>query len=157
MADIVIKNKFLTFLRSKSVGVISTVSSSNQPMSATIYFSVDKDLNFYFMTKSFTRKYQNLLHNNQVALLVGTENIPTIAQIQGTAEKIVNKEEFALHFKELKDILSSNEFVGPLFEIVKNAEGEQNEIYLFKIIPSWIRWLDLREGVDHNDFIQILP
>lgn len=157
MVDILIKNRFLEFVKNESVAVISTVSAQNQPMSATIYFSVDIDLNFYFMTKSFTRKYKNIENNNQVSLVVGTENVPVTAQIQGSAVKLVDEGEIKVRLAELKKVIDKNKFIGPLFEIVANENADHNEIILFKIKPSWIRWLDLREGAEKNEFIQILP
>ena len=153
MVDEIIYNKFFDFLKSNPVAVLSTVSPTQEPMAATIFFSVDNKLNFYFMTKSFTRKFNNIEQNNKVSLVVGTGNVPVTAQIQGKAEKIVDPEELKTRLDELKNVFTKNEFVGPLFEIV----GEENEIIIFKITPSWIRWLDLREGGDNNEFIQILP
>lgn len=157
MTDEINKNKFLDFLKSKNVAVISTVSEANQPMSATIYYVVDNDFNFYFMTKSFTRKFRNLKHNKEVALAVGTENTPVTAQIQGTAEQITDIKEFEERFKEMTKILQENKYVGPLFEIVANEDADHNEIMLFKVTPTWIRWLDLREDLNNNNFVQILP
>jgi general stress protein 26 len=153
MVDEVTKGKFLTFLKSKPVAVISTVSETQQPESATIYYAVDDDLTFYFTTKSFTRKYKNLEHNQEVSLVVGAENIPVTAQIQGRAERIQDDIEIDKRLTQLREVFTKNNFVGPLFELV----GEKNELFLFKITPTWIRWLDMREGTDHNEFLQVLP
>jgi general stress protein 26 len=153
MIDEVVKTKFLNFLKSKSVAVISTVSETCKPESATIYFAVDDDFTFYFMTKSFTRKYKNLEKNPEVSLVVGTENVPVTVQIQGRAERIEDEIEIDKRLEQLRATFTKNDFVGPLFELV----GEKNEVLLFKITPSWIRWLDMREGTDHNEFLQVLP
>jgi len=151
--DEILKGKFLTFLKNKQVAVISTVSETNQPESATIFYAVDDDLTFYFTTKSFTRKYKNLEHNHEVSLVIGTENVPVTVQIQGRAEQIQDDIEASQRLTQLRDVFTKNEFVGPLFEMV----GEKNELILYKITPTWIRWLDMREGTDHNEFIQVLP
>lgn len=143
----------LKFLKSKSVAVLSTVSSTNQPMAATIYYTIDDHFIVYFMTKGFTRKYQNLEANREVSLVVGTENIPVTVQIQGTAEKIDNDLEYAQYLGELKNRFFQNTFIAPLFQL----QDEKNTIVFYKIIPSWIRWLDLRDTSGQKGFVQILP
>jgi len=145
----------MQFLRSNSVAVISTVASDGQPESATIYFVVNGKFTFYFMTKNFSRKYTNLETNPKVALVIGTENEPVTAQIQGTAEKITDPKEFDKAMSLLEQNFLKNEFVAPLFQL----SPEKNDIIIYRITPSWMRWLDLRsdkEKVD-GDFIQIIP
>lgn len=154
MIDKMYVKQFLDFIKSKPTAVISTISPENYPESATIFFTVDENLVFYFMTKSFTRKYSNIISNNKVALVIGTENEPVTAQIHGAAEQILDKEEANKRLEQLKTVFTKNDYVGPLFALT----GEQNQILLFKITPSWIRWLDMREhNIDRNEFIQILP
>lgn len=146
---------FMEFLRSKSVAVLSTVTPDGQPESATVFFVVDGDLNFYFMTKNFSRKYANLEQNQRVSLVVGTENEPVTAQIQGTAEKTTDPKEFDQRMQMLKENFFKNEFVAPLFQMT----SEKNDVVIYKVTPFWIRWLDLRSKKEKVDggFVQILP
>ncbi len=155
MVDTKIQLDFMEFLRSNSVAVISTVSSDGQPESATIYFVVDGKFTFYFMTKNFSRKYTNLETNPKVALVIGTENEPVTAQIQGTAQRITDPKEFDKTMDLLRQNFLKNDYVAPLFQL----RPERNDIVAYKVIPLWMRWLDLRsdkEKVD-GDFIQIMP
>lgn len=146
---------FMEFLKSKSVAVISTVGVDGQPESATIYFVVGENFTFYFMTKNFSRKYANLEKNPKIALVVGSENVPVTAQIQGTAAKITDEKEFDRRLEMLKQNFLKNEYVAPLFQI----SPEKNELVIYKITPAWIRWLDLRseKGKVDGGFVQILP
>lgn len=153
MADSIDRDKLFDFLRSKTIAVISTVAHTNQPMSATIYFVVDKYLNFYFMTKNSTRKCKNIAYNREISLVVGTENIPVTVQIQGLAEKVEDEAEFALRMDQLKEISFKNNFIGPLFQI----DEAKNEIVIYKVKPTWVRWLDQRDPNGNKGFIQILP
>lgn len=147
---------FMEFLKSKLVAVLSTVAPDGQPESATVYFTVQQNFSFYFMTKNFSEKYKNLEHNPKVALVVGTENEPVTAQIQGTAEKITDPKESDIKLNELMDNIMRNEYVAPLFQM---SPPDKNDVVVYKITPFWIRWLDLRaekEKVDKG-FVQILP
>jgi general stress protein 26 len=152
MVDQIIKQKATQYLRSKFVAVISTVSQNNQPESATVYFDVDENFNFYIMTKQFTRKYKNIQQNQQVALVIGTDNEPATVQVQGKAEEISDSQEFDKRLESIKQRFFQNEYVAPLFQL----QSEKNEVVLFKIVPSWIRWLDLRGENTNGEFIQLL-
>lgn len=152
MVDPIYKTKLMEFLRSKMIAVISTISSEEKPESATIYYDVDENFNFYFMTKIFTRKYANLEKNTEVALVIGTENEPITAQIQGKAKLITDNEEYNLKMEQLEKRFLKNEYVAPLFQL----NSGENKVVLFKVTPTWIRWLDLRGENINGNFIQIL-
>lgn len=144
---------FMQYLRSKTIAVISTVSPTGQPMAATIYFVIDDKFNFYFTTKSFTRKHENLEHNPNVALVIGADNEPVTAQIQGKAERITEQGEIDLRMSQIEEIFGKNEYVAPLFQLAP----PRNEVLVYKITPNWMRWLDLRGDKTDGDFIQIMP
>lgn len=150
VVDSITKNRFLEFLRSNKIAVISTVSSTYQPWSATIYFTVDDDLNFYFMSKK-GRKTQNIASNKEVSLVIGTENIAITAQIQGQAERIINNDEYSEIRKKMVELLSQNSFIPPIFRF------NEADIHIYKVKPSFIQWLDLREKETNVNFIRILP
>lgn len=152
MADPNSEEKYAQFLRSKMTAVISTISPAGQPMSATIYFEVDENFIFYFMTKKFTRKYENLEKNPEVALVIGTENEPATVQLQGRAEKILDPKEFDMRMNLLRKRFFKNDYVAPLFQLAP----EKNDMVLYRITPSWIRWLDLRDENVSGNFVQIL-
>lgn len=152
MVDVGTRIKFTEYIRNKMIAVISTVSSTGQPESATIYFDFDEDFHFYFMTKNFSRKYINLQHNPQVSLVIGTENEPATVQVQGKAEEIKNPEEMSIRLGKLKNRFFENTYVAPLFQL----SSDKNTVVVYKITPSWIRWLDLREPNQNSSFIQIL-
>lgn len=153
MGDLSLKTELAQYVRSKIIAVISTVSKEGKPMSATIYFLVDKDLNFYFITKTFSRKHHNIQSNPHVAMVVGTDNEPVTVQIEGFAEKVEDGLVFKEKFHEFVDLLSRNRYVGPIFQLAP----DDNELVMYKIVPDWVRWLDLRgEKVDGN-FKQVIP
>ncbi len=147
-------SELMSFLRSTSIAVVATVSKDGQAMAATVYFVVDDKFNFYFTTKAFTRKNENLHHNKNVALVVGTENEPVTAQIQGVAEQVVDETRVQWIMGEMKKIFKGNTYVAPLFQV---SPDQNNNVVFYKITPNWIRWLDLRGDKVDGDFVQILP
>lgn len=144
----------MAFLRSKKIAVISTVSKAGQVMASTVYYVLDDKFNIYFTTKAFTRKHENIQHNPNVAVVVGTENEPVTAQIQGVAKRVTDTKEAQWVMGQMKLIFEGNKYVAPLFQI---SPDNNNEVVFYKITPNWIRWLDLRGEKIDGDFVQILP
>lgn len=143
----------MTFLRSKAIAVISTISPEGLPEAATIYFTVDGKFQFYFLTKTFARKFKNISENPNVALVIGTESEPVTVQVEGVAQKITDQIEFNTQFENMTKIYSKLEYVAPMFQL----SGGQHELVLYKITPNWMRFLDLRGAKSNGGFIQILP
>jgi general stress protein 26 len=134
------KKQALDFLKSKVVAVIATVSSENTPEAATIHYVVDDDFTFYFRTETNSRKAQNFMANNHVALVVGTEDIPVTVQIEGIVQQIDNGEEFMTKYQQLQSAAHSGSYP-PILEGLKDRPGAT----FYKIIPTWVRWTDFRE------------
>jgi general stress protein 26 len=150
MVDAETQKKFFEFIKSKNVAAISTVSADNQPMSATIYYIVDDNFTFYFMSKN-TNKIRNIQNNNKVALLISRENAPISAQIHGVAQKIHGNSHFDKKRDELIQSLIHNSFSPPIFEV------SGDDIFIHQITPTWMRWLDLTGESGSKGFKQILP
>ena len=78
------------FLSSNPVGVLSSVTPDNNPHGVVIYFSLDHDFNIFFVTKSYTHKYDNLKHHDHVMLTVFEPVSQTTAQVIGNASEITD-------------------------------------------------------------------
>ena len=76
------------FLQANPIGVLSTVTPDGEPHGATVYFTVTKDLIISFLTRSNTRKYDNMKNNNHVMLTVFEPHSQTAVQATGTATGI---------------------------------------------------------------------
>ena len=146
------KSKCMEFLQSKMTAVIATVTATDKPAASTIFFIVDENFTLYFMTKKFTKKVESLENNQEVAMVIGYDNEPVTVQVHGIAERIIDNEEYIRRFKELEKKFFKNEYVAPLFQLSE----ENKELLIYKITPIWLRWLDLREGKENGDFIQII-
>lgn len=82
------RTRIFDFLRENQVGILSTVDPNHNPHATVIYYGVEPDLSITFMTKSGTKKSDNIAHNNHVMLLVFEPNTQTTVQISGKAHKV---------------------------------------------------------------------
>lgn len=76
------------FLSQNPVGVLSTVTPDGDPHGTVIYYTVDEHFSFFFLTKSETRKYDNLKRNGQVMLTVFESQSQSTVQIAGHATEV---------------------------------------------------------------------
>ena len=82
------KQRIYDFLRANPVGVLSSVTPNGNPHGTVIYYTVDKAFAVAFLTKTRTRKFDNLKHNDHVMLTVFDSQAQTTAQISGDAVEI---------------------------------------------------------------------
>jgi len=115
------------FIKQHDLAVISTLSKDNKPESALIGIAVSKNLEIIFDTVKTPRKYQNLIQNPQVALVIGWDNETTV-QYEGTAVELSRGDD------DLKEIYFSN-----FKDSRKRAETWPGIVH-FKITPAWIRY-----------------
>jgi len=80
------------FLQHNPVGVLSTVSPDGDPHGAVIYFVINEDFSASFLTKSGTRKSDNIKHQDRVTLTAFEPASQTTAQITGRASEITNND-----------------------------------------------------------------
>jgi len=86
----VIKN----WLKKHKYCVIAT-SHKDKPWAATVNYTIDDDLNIYISAKPDSLKFQNILKNPTVCLVIDSQTRNGTLQIQGIAEplKPKNREE----------------------------------------------------------------
>jgi uncharacterized pyridoxamine 5'-phosphate oxidase family protein len=74
------------FLSEQHVAVLSSVTPDNNPHGSVVYYTIDEEgFTTHILTKTGTRKYENLTHNDHVMLTVFEAHTQTIAQITGRA------------------------------------------------------------------------
>jgi len=81
------KEHILDFLKQNSTAVLATANKYGEPHAATIYYTVDEDLNIYFITKRDTTKSQNLKNSGRGALAVHEATTQTTVQAVGKVEE----------------------------------------------------------------------
>ena len=82
------KQRFYTFLKDNPIGVLSTVTPDGNPHGVVIYYTIDENFVVSFITKSETRKHDNIKFNNHVALTVFEPREQATVQYLGKAEPV---------------------------------------------------------------------
>jgi len=148
-----IRSEVMTFLRANLVCVIATVDG-DKPEAATIHFLADDEMNLFFVTRRQTRKFKNLSENPNVAIVVGTELAPRTLQIEGEAVEIDESHGDLTKLARrpgMSDIYAGA-ISGDPFADIKGMD-----FAVFKVIPNWIRWMDLDEKKKKEIYRQVVP
>jgi hypothetical protein len=85
------QQRIYNFLATNPVGVLSTVTPDGDPHGAVIYFTIDKNFVISFLTKTGTRKYDNLKRHSHVMLTVFEASTQATTQITGEAVEITER------------------------------------------------------------------
>jgi general stress protein 26 len=104
-------NTITEFIRAHSRAVIATVDEENQPSTSVIFYALDKHDELHFITKSQTKKFENLKLNNKAALTIVDTDKPIAVNISGVAVEVteqatrdaIMQEVFKLSYGELHD------------------------------------------------------
>jgi len=130
------KTKLQEFLRMHPVATLATVSVENKAHAAAIYFFIDEDLNFFFITKEDTKKYKDLSKNQHVALVITDSDALSTVQAEGNASVINDAEGVAKVVTNLQSIQfgEHGEKTPPI------AHVEAGGFRVIKVTPIHLRW-----------------
>ena len=128
------KDLVYQFINQQKLGVVSTVNLLNKPEAAVVGIAVSVNLEIIFDTIKTSRKYQNILHNPNVALAAGWDEEVTvqyegIAEILGTGSEADNLRE--VYFRAFPDGR-------------ERAETWPGLVHI-KVSPKWIRYSNFNE------------
>lgn len=129
-----VKDLVYQFINQQKLGVVSTVNLLNKPEAAVVGIAVSVNLEIIFDTVKTSRKYQNILHNPNVALAAGWDEEVTvqyegIAEILGTSDEADNLRE--VYFRAFPDGR-------------ERAETWPGLVHV-KVSPKWIRYSNFNE------------
>ena len=121
----------LDFIKSQRLAVISTVDTEkNKPEAACIAFAEKDNLDLIFGTSNKSRKYKNLLVNQNVSFVIGwTDEFGTV-QYEGMATELSGEEA-----QEHGRILANKN------ENARMFLTREDQRY-FLVHPTWIRFVD---------------
>ena len=158
VAKELVQKEVLQFLRDNSTAVVATCYD-DVPYGATVYFVVDNDFNFYFITRHNSNKYLNIHRNSKVAMVIGFGPEATTAQIEGAGELITDIDDAADIKERIQEHLG-NDFTHhwPIEEITRYMDRKPA---LFKVTPSKILFTNLDNQKYPNtisrDQIRVFP
>lgn len=133
--------KIYEFIKGHDLAVLSTVTHDFLPQSAVVGFSERPNLELVFGTSSKSRKYQNLLKNPRVSMVIGWDKGKTV-QYEGEAV-------------ELKGETERQEAINIHLSKIPSAAKylSDSEEAIFKVVPKWVKYSDL--SVDPWDVIEL--
>lgn len=129
------KRAALEFLKAHKVGILSTASSQGKPWGAAIYFAVDEDFDFYFLTHISSAKYKNIHENKSVALTVVDDYAQTTIQVSGEVDELTLSDERDRAFQLLATVHPPGQFAWAP-PVAKLHEGT---IVVMKLKPNSLR------------------
>lgn len=140
------KENVYKFLQSHVVGVLSTVSPDGVPYGSPIYYIVDEELNFFFVTKSGTKKSENMQENEKVALTIVAPSLPITIQVRGNA---VETNDVAMYTKMAE--MNAEEKGGFHWPPPIHKLHHSGDLLMYKLTPTWLRVGDFSESQDMTD------
>jgi nitroimidazol reductase NimA-like FMN-containing flavoprotein (pyridoxamine 5'-phosphate oxidase superfamily) len=153
-----IKKDVLEFLRENTTAVVAT-SFNDEPRASTVYYYVDDNFNFYFVTKRNTSKYLNIEMNPHVALVIGTGPEHITVQVHGEGKFVADDEQKDTILEKLLDILAREHV--KLWPIDDMPSFKDRHKVVFKITPHKVLFLNLDSSTHTDsrseDFIQVFP
>lgn len=136
------KDSISDFIKSHSIAVMATVNSEGQPSSSTIFYTVSKKDEIWFLTKSDTTKYINLHHNSKAAMTVLDPSKPVAVNITGHAVEVTDtgeKDEILQSITKL-----SNETLHDYAPIIKLHKGSFRSM---RFIPEQAKMTDYTKPI----------
>ena len=146
-----IKRLALEFLKAHKTAVVATASRSCEPQAATVFYSIDDDFTFNFVTDRNSRKYKNLLENPYISIVVGVGPEVVTIQCGGHAELVDYAKETARAIKITNQVIINSKlyFIPPSLPVLMNLTVE---LGIFIVKPSWMVMLDLEYQKDPQTF-----
>jgi len=134
------RNDVVAFLRRHALAVEASVRADGAPQAAVIGFIVSDELELFFDTLSTSRKYQNLMRDPRIALVVGWDDERTV-QLEGVVD-----EPSGTTLRALQELYFARFPDGP-------ERQKLDEIRYLRVRPTWIRYSDF--SVPFPDIVQI--
>jgi general stress protein 26 len=153
------------YLDSKMTAVVSTISETGKPQSATVFYwtvkGKDDSFDLFFLTRRHTRKSRNLERDSAVAVAVGTDLEPYAVQIEGEAE-MVEKSDNLAHLWNLALLGSAKArmrrlFSGEFFPAAPFGGLKGNDFAVYRVRPTWVRYMSFDEKKREITYREYLP
>lgn len=135
------KDLIYQFITQQKLAVVSTINSHCKPESALVGIAVSINLEIIFDTVTASRKYQNILHNPNVSVVVGWDDEITV-QYEGYAT-VLGKDSDADNMREI--------YYRAYPDGRERADTWPGLVHI-KISPKWIRYNNFNEPTAIKEF-----
>lgn len=138
------KADLLQFLQGHQLAGLATITPEGQAHATAIYYWVDPDFTFFFVTKNSTRKCRNLRHNRSCGLEITDRERRQTVQVDGTATELEDPFAFGRAVDRLQVELKQRPEVWTDLPISHVVDG----YCIFSVKPQHIVWSDFTRWVD---------
>lgn len=128
----------LRYLKSHETAVFSTIDSNGNVSGAVIYYLVGEDNNIYILSKSHTKKAQNILINSHVALTVYEPNGLQTVQLQGDGS--IEKDEKTR--SQVFDKIVKNRYYSEKIDLPPITKIKEGTYMVIRVTPTTIKFRD---------------
>lgn len=154
----VTKQEVYSFLLRYNLAVFGTTSPDHSPHLTSMFYVVDPDLNFYFITKSETEKVKNIALNPHVSVVVSDRESYKTVEASGVVvalsgiERIKTVIQMFAQVYRNEGVLEASKLFGWPPPIEKIEDGE---IVVYELQPSQLIYSDYSEASPlDGDYIQ---
>jgi nitroimidazol reductase NimA-like FMN-containing flavoprotein (pyridoxamine 5'-phosphate oxidase superfamily) len=140
-----IRKKTLNYLKQEQLMVLATASKTGEPHATAVFYLVDDDFNFYFVTKAKTSKNRNLERNRRVALSIGW-GPPMNVQVHGTAKPVKDDR---IKMRALAELIALGAARRDVWPPILHIEA--GEYRMYRITPKSVHVLDLQSKMLGSD------
>ena len=129
------KKEARAFLQANDTMVIATASAKGEPQAAPVYYAMDDDFTFHFVTASESRKAAHIRENQKVAFTVwGSKGI---AVVQGGGNAVMSEGNHDDIIERISRKLDDKPYHWPLLEAPHAG-------YVgVTVKPEWLVWLSV--------------
>lgn len=141
------RKRAFKFLKENKTAVLATASRDGGVQAATLFYSVDDDFTFNFITDNKSRKFLNLKENPHVAIVVGIGPEVTTIQCGGHVEIVDYLKELPRAAKIIRKVYENSRLHGgpPSLPVLMNPGVE---LGVFIVKPEWMTMLNLEYNKD---------
>ncbi len=151
MSDIAHILQIKDFLKTHPLGTLATIGADGLPEMSVLYFFIDDTLSCYFVTKTATRKFDNITTNQNGAIIVYDESSLTSVELAGTLSVLTDAHEVLHCITEFQKIASTQKldyWVPPASQI----DGTQ--FAACKLTPRVAYFKDFATKVDGSEKLE---
>lgn len=149
------RKETFAFLNTHNLGVLSTISEeAGELWGAAIYYTVDEDFNFYFLTHTESKKFRNLDTHPQAAMTITDESKLTTVQASGKITKLSVEKGYDLIYHKLAQVHSNKTYrwTPPV-----NKIHNKGKTALLKFTPNFLQLAHFRpDNHAGEDIVRII-
>lgn len=142
-----LRNQAQLFMMQNRAAVLGTVNNRRVPHVATVYCWVSAKLDVYFVTRTESRKYRNLVARPTVAMTFTDKDNVSCVQLTGQAERVSDiKDEQDILFKLQTLRYQEAQVVSPALQLYERDAASELAVVIVR--PTELTFASFMLGAD---------